>query len=96
MIKSYLWVSRLILSVLCSLMTCLQGKTVFFIFQRIKVISPGRPLVDKKKIQMKDHRGYTTQLKVVAKQSLKNIQASTELEPVTSAIPMKKSYECGV
>lgn len=50
MIKSYLWVSRLILSVLlCSLMTCLQGKTVFFIFQRIKVISPGRPLVDKKK-----------------------------------------------
>lgn len=45
---------------------------------------------------MKDHRDYTTQLKVVAKQSLKNIQASTELEPVTSAIPMKKSYECGV
>ena len=48
-----------------------------------------------KKLQMKDHRGYTTQLKVVAKQSLKNIQASTEPEPMTSAKPMK-SYECGV
>ena len=45
---------------------------------------------------MKDHRSYTTQLKVVAKQSLKNIQASTEPEPMTSATPMKKSYECGV
>ena len=50
----------------------------------------------KKKLQMTDHRGYTTQLKVVAKQSLKNSQASTELEPMTSATPMKKSYECGV
>ena len=50
----------------------------------------------KKKLQMKDHRGYTTRLKVVAKQSLKNIQASTEPEPMTSGTPMKKSYECGV
>lgn len=77
-------VSRLILSVLCSLMTCKERQ------------SPGSRLVDKKKLQMKDHHGYTTQLKVVAKQSLKNIQASTEPEPMTSAKPMKKSYECGV
>ena len=85
MIKSYLLVSRLILSVLCSLMTCLQGKTV-----------ARQSFGWQKKLQMKDHHGYTTQLKVVAKQSLKNIQASTEPEPMTSAKPMKKSYECGV
>ena len=85
MIKSYLLVSRLILS------GCAHWWHVCKERQ-----SPGSRLVDKKKLQMKDHHGYTTQLKVVAKQSLKNIQASTEPEPMTSAKPMKKSYECGV